>query len=287
MSDRKVTIIVAIIGLAGTIAAAIIGAVWGKSNVTVVAPVGGKSIVLNDEDIKNMANENEKLSNEISEYKDEIENLKDQNEELVNKLGVANGELSDVPAIEFKNCGLSINGDEKEINKERSCVSINNRQYYSKDFIENLISDNQELSMKGDMLYIGKIIKEKANLLNMPVIKGFGGEIKGGITDSYGNTYADVLYLWGNGIGTVFNVGREYSNFKCTVAIAKDSSEGGSLKISTDEETVYTSEKITSLTESFEVDIPINKTSKLTIESVGDSYSSHIFIANATLYNQE
>ena len=145
MSDRKVTIIVAIIGLAGTIAAAIIGAVWGKSNVTVVAPVGGKSIVLNDEDIKNMANENEQLINKISKYKDEIENLKGQNEELANKLGVANGELNDVPAIEFKNCGLSINGDEREINKERSYVAINNRQYYSKDFIDNLVSDNQEI----------------------------------------------------------------------------------------------------------------------------------------------
>ena len=195
MSDRKVTIIVAIIGLAGTIAAAIIGAVWGKSNVTVVAPVGGKSIVLNDEDIKNMANENEQLINKISKYKDEIENLKGQNEELANKLGVANGELNDVPAIEFKNCGLSINGDEREINKERSYVAINNRQYYSKDFIDNLVSDNQEISMKGEMLYIGKIIKEKADLLDMTILKNYGGETKSGITDSYDNVYADALCL--------------------------------------------------------------------------------------------
>ena len=287
MIDRKVTIIVAIIGLAGTIAAAIIGAVWGKSNVTVVAPVGGKSIVLNDEDIKNMANENEQLINKISKYKDEIENLKGQNEELANKLGVANGELNDVPAIEFKNCGLSINGDEREINKERSYVAINNRQYYSKDFIDNLVSDNQEISMKGEMLYIGKIIKEKADLLDMTILKNYGGETKSGITDSYDNVYADALCFWGQGIGTVFSVGRNYSNFRCTVAMTKGSNGSGSLKIETDDKTVYTSPEVTSLTEPFEVDIPINETSKLTIESVGDTYSSNIFIANATLYNQE
>lgn len=287
MSDRKVPIIVAIIELVGIIAAAIIGSAWGKSNVTVVVPIDGKKIILNDEDVKKMANENEQLNKEISEYKTEIESLKSKSEELANKLGAANGELSNAPSIEFKNCGLSVNGEERKVNKERSFVSINNRRYYSEDFIENLISDNQEISMKGEMLYIGKIIKEKADLLDMTILKNYGGEIKSGITDSYGNTYADSLQFWGNGIGTVFSVGREYSNFKCTVAMGKDSNGSGSLKIETDDKTIYTSPKLTSLTEPIEVDIPINETSKLTFESVGDSYSSYIFITNATLYNQE
>ncbi len=80
--EGKISIIVAVIGLIGVIGAAIIGAKWGKENVTVIVQLDGKNVVLNDEEIQEMANKNEQLNNEISGYKEEIEKLKLESEEL-------------------------------------------------------------------------------------------------------------------------------------------------------------------------------------------------------------
>lgn len=149
--ESSTQIIIAILGLVGAIAAAVIGAKWGKDNVTVVVQVDGKSVVLDDVDVQKMAEENEELNNKVSEYEKQIESLKSESEDLADKLGVANGELSDAPAIEFQNMGLSIDGEEKTINKENSCVSINGRQYYSKDFVNSLLPSDKTATEKGDI----------------------------------------------------------------------------------------------------------------------------------------
>lgn len=288
MNDRKVTIIVAIIGLVGTIAAAIIGAVWGKSNVTVVVPMGGKNIVLNDEDVKKMANENEQLSNEISGYKEEIENLKSQSEELAEKLGAANGELSDVPEIEYRNIGLSIDGEEKKVNKDRSSVSINGRKYYSKDFVDNLLPTNKEAIEKDDMLYVGKIVKEKSNLFGRQLIDIEDEiDISENVKDTYGNIYRDaVVFKWGDKSVT-YNANREYSNLKCTLAVLDGESGGGVIQIESEKGILYTSEEIFSTTEPLTIDIPINQASSITIKQIVGSYHTYNMVADAVLYNEE
>lgn len=286
---EKMPVIVAIIGLVGTISAAIIGAKWGKENINVMVQIDGKNVILDDSAVQDVVSENEDLQAKITDYEKQIENLQSQSEDLANKLGAANGELSDVPAIEFQDCGLSVDGDEKVVDKNKSYVTINGRQYYSKDFVDNLLPSDMSATMKDGMLYIGKIIKSKENLLNKPIIdNNNGGTIQQGISDTYGNTYSNALYFILNNLSTTFNVGREYSDFKCTVAQIEGSDGIGILQIETDEgNVIYTSPKITNLTEPFEIDIPINQTSKLTIRSVGDNLSSGIFIANAIVYNQE
>lgn len=287
-SKNKISIIVAIIGLIGTIAAAIIGAVWGKSNVTVVVPMGGKNIVLNDEDVKKMANENEQLSNEISGYKEEIETLKVQSEELAEKLGAANGELSDVPAIEYRNIGLSIDGEEKKVNKDRSSVSINGRKYYSKDFVDNLLPSNKEAIEKDDMLYVGKVIKEKSNLFDRQLIDiGNHVGVSENVKDTYGNIYNSVVVFgWGD-CSITFNANREYSNLKCTLAVQDGESGGGIIQIESEEGTLYTSEEIYNTTEPIAIDIPINQASSITIKQISGGYWSNNMVADAVLYNEE
>lgn len=286
--NHKTSIIVALIGVVGTILAAIIGVRWGKDNVTVIVQLDGKNVVLNDADVQELASENEELRNKISEYEKQIENLESESNDLAVKLGAANGELDEVPTIEFQSCGLSVDGDEKVINKDKSYVVINGRQYYSKDFIDNLLPDNERATMKDGMLYIGKIVREKANLLEKPQIENYGGEIKDSITDTYGNVYSNALYFAYKGYSTTFNVERGYSNFKCTVAMKQDGVNRGYLQIETDDgNVVYTSSEITNLTEPFEVDIAINYTSKLVVKCIGEDGHKQIFIANAVLYNQE
>ena len=51
-------------------------------------------------------------------YFDILSHLQKDKDELISKLGVANGALDEVPSIEFQNLGLSIDGEEKNINQE-------------------------------------------------------------------------------------------------------------------------------------------------------------------------
>lgn len=285
-NGNKISVIVAIIGVIGTITAAIIGAVWGKSNVTVVVPMGGKNIVLNDEDVKKMANENEQLSNEISGYKEEIETLKGQSEELAEKLGAANGELSDVPAIEYRNIGLSIDGEEKKVNKDRSSVSINGRKYYSKDFVDNLLPTNKEAIEKDDMLYVGKVIKEKSNLFDRQLIDidNYAG-ISENEKDTYGNIREKSLILRYDGNAT-YNANREFSKLKLILTVQDGYSGGGVIQIESDQGVLYTSEEIFSTTEPVSVDIPINNASSITISQISGDDTRNM-VADAVLYNEE
>ena len=285
---HAVVIIAALVELVGVIVAAIIGVAWGKSNVTVIVQLDGKNIILNDKDVQEMASENEKLRNQISDYESQIEDLGNESKDLAVKLGAANGELSEIPVIELHNCGLSINGEEKAIDKDKSYAIINGRQYYSRDFIDTLLPENMTTTMKNEMLYIGRIIKDKTSLLDLPKVKDTGWEKWDSIIDTFGNTYSNVLFLRDAGWGITYNAGGEYSNFKCVVAMKEDSGGRGYLQIETDDESyTYISPEITNMTKKVEVDIPINYTSTITIKCVNGDYRCNIFVADAVLYNQE
>ena len=144
---------------------AIIGVMWGKENVSITVNIDGKSVTLKNDDIQEIANNNEELKNNASDYEKQINNLKETNENLLGKLGIANGKLDDVPTIQYQNCGLSIDGEEKIINTDKSSVLINGRRYYSKDFVDNLLPENKSAMEKDNILYIGKIVKEKIKLI--------------------------------------------------------------------------------------------------------------------------
>lgn len=285
--ESSTQIIIAILGLVGAIAAAVIGAKWGKDNVTVVVQVDGKSVVLDDVDVQKMAEENEELNNKVSEYEKQIESLKSESEDLADKLGVANGELSDAPAIEFQNMGLSIDGEEKTINKENSCVSINGRQYYSKDFVNSLLPSDKTATEKGDMLYIGKIVKEKSNLLDRQLIdKESYIEIEENVKDTYGNMHDKaVVFQYGN-YGITYNANREYSKLKCVLSVLDGESGGGIIQIESEQGILYTSKEVLSKTEPIVVDIPINQASSITIKQISEEWGYNM-VTDAVLYNEE
>lgn len=283
----NVTVIAALIGVIGTIIGAVIGVIWGKSSVTVIVQMDGKSVMLKDADVQELATENEDLKRKISDYEIEIADLKSKGEELATKLGNANGELEGIPSIEFVELGLSINGEEKVINKDKASVYINGVQYYSQDFVNSLLPENMSALVKDGMLYIGKIVKEKTNLFDQPVIHQSGSTyFYDSIKDTYGNAYGSALVFEYSDRFVSFNAGRNYSHFKCTVAMQERYNGQGELQIMADDNVIYTSPEIINMTEPFDIDIPINQASTISIGTIGDS-TSRIFISNAFLYNQE
>lgn len=283
----KISIIVALIGAVGIMGSAIIGAKWGKENVTVIVQLDGKNVVLNDEEIQEMANKNEQLNNEISGYKEEIEKLKGESEELATKLGDANGELDDVPAMEYRNFGLSIDGEEIPVNKDKSSVLINGRQYYSKDFVDNLLPSGKTAIEKDDILYIGKVVKEKSNLFDRQLInKGDYIEILENSKDTYGNIHNKAVVFELSECSISFNANREYSKLKCVLSVLDEKQGGGIIQIESEQGILYTSEEILSTTEPVEIDIPINYASSITIRQIGDGWTYNI-VTDAVLYNEE
>lgn len=296
----KPKIIVALISAAATVAAAVISFNLGKTTEhkviqneinnafgEVVNVVGdGNDVSIND--ISNFVNDylkikeqNTNLTEQNAKYFDDLKNTNSKVEEL-SKL------MNDIPDIQYKNIGLSIEGDTIPINTTNSSIVIDNRSYYSDEFIYKLIGENTNASIQNGTMYIGKIIKEKANLLDKPQInKTYEVRMVDGIEDTYGNVYGNVLKFNYTSHDITFNVNRDYANFKCIIAMQKNCNGKGVIQIKADDEIVYTSQEITSLVNPNEnkIDIPINHASKLTISCIGDSSKCNIFIADTILYN--
>lgn len=284
----KIAIIVAIIEFIGLIIAAIIGVVFAKENSTKMIQENENIIVLSEE-IQEMENKNEKIKNEISTYKEEIEELKSQNKELETKLAIANSESEDIQAMEYRNFGLFIDGEEKLIEKDKSLVLINGRKYYSKDFVDNLLPPDKAATEKNNMLYIGKIVKGKSNLLDRQIIDITDRsqvKLETNVKDTYGNIYdkAVLFLLYDNSI--TFNANREYSKLKCVLNVMDGRTGGGIIQIESEEGILYTSEEILSTTEPLEIDIPINYASSITIKKIGMEETCNM-ITDAVLYNEE
>lgn len=253
---NAITIIAALIGAVGTIAGTVIGVIWGKNNMNVIVQIDGKNIVLQDSDVQDMASENEELKETISEYEIQISDLEDESKNLMEKLGVVSGELDDAPAIEFQDLGLSIDGEEQDVNRNKSYVSINGRDYYSGDFVDGLIPDNMSMINKDGVLYIGKIVKEKSNLMDKPMVdKSSDVFVYENMADTYGNVYSKAICFYYNGRYIVFNANREYDKLKCVISMNEGSRGEGMIQIEADDSVVYTSPSVTSQTEPFEIDI--------------------------------
>ncbi len=298
-----ISIIIAVIGLIGTILAAIIGAIWGRNNVNIIVQQDGKEITLDNNGVKVMASENEDLKIKITDYEAQIENLKDEKEslriekesleenntELESELTAAKGTLDEIPIVEFKNYGLSIEGEEKTINKDKSYVSINGRKYFSQDFVDNLLPDNKSAIEKDDMIYVGKIVKEKSNLFDRQMIDRTDVScvnVETNVKDTYGNMHdkAVVISLSNNSI--TFNANREYSKLKCIISVLDGKNGGGIIQIESEQGVLYTSQEILSTTEPVMVDIPINHASTITIKQISGRWNYNM-VADAVLYNEE
>ena len=245
-------------------------------------------------------NDNEVTINSIKDLVDEYQRLQSQNKSLLEQnskyfsdLTEANYQVStlqsksdDMPDINFNNLSLFIDAQDIPINKNNSMVTIDGRDYFSREIVESLIPDDQNFTIKDDTLFIGKVIAEKASLLDQWVTDSFSCDYEEAINDSLGNTCTKTLVLWMRGGNITYNLNRRYSNLKFKLSSYNEGDKNicGVITIKADEEIIYTSPTINIYTEMIDVDIPINNCNTLTITGATKDFFRCI-ISDPIVYN--
>lgn len=245
-------------------------------------------------------NDNEVTINSIKDLVDEYQRLQSQNQSLLEQntkyfsdLSEANYQVNtlqsktnDMPEIKFNNLSLLIDTQDIPINKNNSMVTIDGRDYFSREIVESLIPDDQNFTIKDDTLFIGKVIAEKANLYEQWVVDSFDCDYEDAINDSLGSTCINSLVMWTNGVHVTFNLNKNYSRLKFKLSSYNENKNNvnGFILIKADEEIVYTSPVLNIYTEKIDVDIPINNCATLTIIGQGKDYFRCI-MSEAIVYN--
>lgn len=230
-------------------------------------------------------------SKEYIQLKDENDHLRKENSNLQNQIDDLNSKQNNIPSIEYKDLGLSINGEDIPVNRNSSMVVIDGREYISKEIMENLVSNDKTIAIKDETLFIGKIIKEKSFLTDEVIVDSENVLNTNSIKDSYGNLHTNALYPQNYHSCMIVNLNRQFAYLKFGLAVQENGNSDAIVTIKADDVVVYTSPSLTITTEPFEViDIPINNCSLLTIKI--DSGSSNGFgkgfdciISDAIVYN--
>ena len=245
----------------------------------------GNTVTINSVDdlVKNynkLSEENVTLNEQNKQYFEDYTKALDKIETLESQLG-------DTPTIELKDLGLCVNGEDKNINKSNSYSIINGEEYFSRDFLNNLIADDTSITMKDDTLYLGKVIEGKADLLSQRIVDQGGCDVIDNATDAYGNTHLNAVRLE-NGNDIVYSLNEKYSLLKIRIAIdeSSDNSKQCTISILADGKEVQTTSKMDKIsTKEIEYkDLKINNCSRLEIKCSGD-WSIYPLIYEAEVYN--
>ena len=303
-------IAVALIGAVATITGSVIGAYVGKNmeqrsiqnemNEVIgnVINIDGNDneVTINDlkdliEDYENLKKQNTSLVSQNAKYFDELEDvnnkMKDLDDQSSSKVEELENQLNDMPIVQFKSLGLSINGEDIPINADNSSVIVNNRTYYAEEFINNIVSSDMNISVQNNTMYIGKIIYEKTMLFDEWLFDHRYDNFENIAIDSYGKNHTNVVTFTNQGYVT-FNLNNNYSLFKCNIAIQErygDGSSTGNVIIKADDQEVYRSPDISKMTKAYDIiDIPIYNCSLLTIQYVATG-STRCIVSEAIAYN--
>lgn len=289
----KAALITGILGIIGTVSAAFIGRDFGEENAvqqlySQITTVNGNNntVTVNSVDdfiaqYNKLLNENDTLKAQNSQYFADYTEQKNVNNNLTSQ-------LDDRPAVSYENIGLCINGEDMPINKQNSIVTIDGREYYSKELAEKFLNKDQNIIIKDDTIFIGNVIAEKANLVDQRVMDISGDFINGEkAIDSYGNSHFNAITC-GYYDGTIiYSLNRKYNYLKCSFSINEDGSVEGytSIIIEADDKQVYNG-SITKLQDPIiDVEIPINNCSLLKIRCEHDGASCSLIISDAIIYN--
>lgn len=298
----KSTVVAAIIGGVCTVCAAIITGVLTQqhSKQEVLAEINAEfsnitgnnnQITINDigdffEDYQYLKDQNQQLQQLNTQYYEQIQ-AKDkllsddsnQIEELQNQLAVS-------PIITYQNMELFISANKIPINTSNSVITIDGREYLSREIVDRLLPDREILTIKDGAIYVGPVISESANLFDQWVMQGYVDSVDT-CTDSYGNQYTNVYRLQNNE-RVIFSLSGQYSQLRLSAAVQRGYDEDdGIITIKADDTIVYTSSLLSYKTEPFtEVSIPINNCSLLTIEhNVSGYHDDFCIISDAIVYN--
>ncbi len=245
----------------------------------------GNTVTINNvddlvENFNKLMKENETLKEQNEDYYTDYKEAKETIESLEVQLG-------DSPSIELKDLSLCVDGEDKNINKNQSYAVINGTDYFSEDFLNSIISENTAITIKDDVMYLGKVVADREKLFSQRIVDEGGASMVDNATDSYGNTHVNVLSLeYGNDI--VFSLNEKYSLLKLKIAIDESSDSNGqcTLTVLADGQEVWTSPKLNKISTK-ELDYPdlkINNCSRLEIKCSGD-WRVYPLVYDAEVYN--
>ena len=289
--NNKTAILVAIIGAVSTILAAFIGVQFEKSQQSKI--IDSQLAIINGDNNTVTINSVSELVEEYNKLLEENESLTEQNKSYFDELKIKKEELSSLqqqmentPILGYKSLSLCVDGTDIPINSTNSFVSIDGRDYVSKEMLEKLIDDTTNITIKNDSLYIGKVIADKTNLFKQYVMEKSNCVLDHTIKDSYGKSYSNAMVFKQSKGFTVFSLDRKYSILKFTVAVSEYVSLGetATLTITPDTGDPHTIE-LEKTTEAYEVEIPINNCSLLTFECVSDYSDYTVIISDAIVFN--
>lgn len=280
-----VKIIVAILSLL----AAIYGG-YSIQNVYVqsqVANVTGNGNTVNINSVDDLVNNYNKMSEENEILKEQNKDYFEQNEKSKDTIKSLEKQLGNTPSIELKDLGLCIDGEDKNINKNNSYAIINGVNYYSEEFISSLMPSATSITIKDNIMFLGKVIADKADLLSQRVVDEGEASISENTTDAYGNTHVNAIKMR-NENNIVFSLDEKYSLLKLKIAIDESSANDDQCKITilADGKEVKTTPQLDKIsTKEIEYkDLQINNCTRLEIKCNGN-WHIYPLIYDAEVYN--
>lgn len=228
-----------------------------------------------------LMSENETLKAQNSQYFKDYTEQKNINDKVT-------AQLSDKPNVEFEDLALCINGIDIPVNSKKSKMIVDGKNYIAEEFLKGFVADDQSFTEKNGTLFVGKVIAEKSSLFKQFVNSSNNVETKDIATDSFGNTYSNVLYFyndWNHNITYALN--NKYSYISLNFAMSDEAlaDRHGTLVIKADDEVIYTRDSLNKKVEPFNISLPINNCSLLTIDFQSD-LSCQCIISDAVVYNE-
>ncbi len=156
--------------------------------------INGKKVEVNEIDYTELISQNQSLQDELDELGEEYKKLEAETESLADENLKNISELNAMPIFSYSNLSLSIDGEDIPINKNNAMITIDGRDYFSREITESLISDNKSFTIKDGTLFIGKIIVEKSSLIDEVIVHSGNILITNRSKDSYGNFHTNALY---------------------------------------------------------------------------------------------
>lgn len=236
-----------------------------------------------------LLDENMEYHQRIKEDEQTIEQLQKQYDDLMNnnndEISNLNKAIDEFPLLEYKNMGLMINGNDINVQQEKNVAFIDGRIYFSKEIAENLLAENQSITMDNNVIYIGRVIAEKANLFDKWVVEKSGCNLEWSGKDSYGNNYSNAMDFEAYEGEVTYNLSEEYSMLRLKVAASeRANTEDMILTIKADNNVVRTIELNKYTKPIYEEEIPINNCNLLTIKFNSPVYN-YCIISDAFVYN--
>lgn len=241
-----------------------------------------ESITIEDNDeYQKLKNDYDKILGDNEKLNEEIRLLKEEN-------SIFKQQKSELPNFEFKDIGLSIDGNTIPIDKTRSAVEIDNKTYYSEEFIDSLLDADQKKSIQDETMYIGVIVKNKALLTEQYEYGHSYASVYNSVTDSFGKLRTNAIVFDSGKSSITYNLNREFAMFRFSLSIKNNANDKGigTLTVKADDEIVYTSPELTKSTEKIDIPgIPINNCLLLTLEY--NSYATcDCIMSDMEIYNE-